>query len=126
MKKYAFLLSINLFFLFGFKSADKTTTSLIGIWINPTNDVKIKIEEVRGQTRAILCWSSKPEAKAHIGRIVIKEITPYGNNFKAQVIAPERRKYVNAIIEFKSTDTVMITGYDQGKSVSKLYKKVKT
>jgi len=126
MKKYVFLLSLNLLFFLGFKAADKTTASLLGIWINPSQDVKIKIEEVSGQTRAILIWSSKPEAKAHIGRVVIKEIIPHGNNFKAQVIAPERRKYVNGIIEFKSSDSVLITGFDQGKSVSKLYKKVKS
>ena len=125
MKRYFLLLSINLLLLFGFKPFAKSTASLIGIWINPTNDVKIKIEEVSGQTHAILFWSSKPEAKAHIGRVVIKEIRPHGNNFKALVIAPEKRKFVNGIIEFKGNDTLVITGFDQGKSVCKLYRKVK-
>jgi hypothetical protein len=41
------------------------------------------------------------------------------------VIAPERRKYVNGIIEIKSENTLLITGYDAGKSVSKVYRKVK-
>ena len=125
MKKYRSLVCICLVFLFGFTPKEKTTDALIGIWINPAKDVKIKIEEVGGHTRAILFWSSKPEAKEHVGRIVIREIAPYGKDFKAQVIAPEKRKFVNALIEFKSNDAILITGFDQGKSISKLYRKVK-
>ena len=123
MKKLIGLFGVIL--IFGFTPIEKSTASLIGIWINPTNDVKIKIEEVKGQTRAVLFWTTKPEAKEHVGRIVIKQIEPQGNNFKAMVIAPERRKYVNGIIEIKNQNTLLITGYDAGKSVSNVYRKVK-
>jgi len=126
MKKAFFLFMICLTGLCSFKPAEKTTEPLIGIWINPNNDVKIKIEDVKDQTRATIYWSIRQDVKEHIGRVVIKEIQPAGNHFKAQVIAPERRKFVNAIIEFKSSDTVIITGFDQGKSVSKIYRKVKS
>jgi hypothetical protein len=76
MKKLIGLFGVIL--IFGFTPIEKSTASLIGIWINPTNDVKIKIEEVRGQTRAVLFWTTKPEAKEHVGKIVIKQIEPQG------------------------------------------------
>lgn len=125
MRSKIFSLLLLVSFLISFKPEEKTTEALFGIWINPSKDVKIKIEEIRGQTRAVLYWTSKPEAKEHVGKVVIKEINPDGSNFKAFVIAPEKRKFVHAVIEFKSTDTIVITGFDQGKSVSKVYRKVK-
>lgn len=125
MKMHCFLWLLLLSGFYSFKPLEKTTEPLLGIWVNPGNDVKIKIEDVKGQTRAILYWTSKSEVKEHIGRVVIKEIEPYGNSFKALVMAPAKRKFVSGIIEFKSADTVVITGYDEGKSVSKVYTKVK-
>ena len=124
MKNYIGFISIFLIFLYGFEPIKKPTDSLIGIWINPTNDVKIKFEESRGKTFAFLYWTSKLEAKEHIGRIVIKEIKPYENHFKALVIAPEQRKFVSGKIEVKSINTLLITGNDGRKSVSKVYRKV--
>lgn len=125
MSMFRLFLCCLLINCYAFVPIEKNTALLLGIWINPGKDVKIKIEHVKGQTRAVLYWTTKPEAKEHIGKIVIKQIEPNGDSFKALVIAPEKRKYVNAIIEFKSEDTVLITGYVEGKSVSKLYRKVK-
>ena len=74
MKGIWYFFPLFLLVLFAFKPVEKTTASLLGIWVNPTNDVKIKIEEVKDETRAVLYWSSRQEVTSHIGKIVIKQI----------------------------------------------------
>lgn len=96
----------NMIILLLFVVSMKAQTAPTGVWNTGTDNTKIEITEVDESYVGTLIASDN--AKAKIGKQLLKDLTPNGEKWKGKLYAPKKDKWLNATLQEKG-DVLHIT-----------------
>ena len=79
--------------------------SIAGIWNTGKDNTKIEITAVNGVYEGIIV--SSDNAKAKIGKILLKDIQSVGGKWKGKLFAAKKGKWMDAVLEEKGSQLVI-------------------
>lgn len=82
--------------------------SLLGVWNTGTDNSKIEIAEVDGTYEGKLV--SSDNAKAKIGKLIIKDLKSVDGEWKGKLFAAKKGKWLDAVFKEKGNQLLVTVG----------------